>query len=59
MSILSEETLLESGKLFNKIVKAEVWTHALQARLNVRTFGGCLHQTSRYTTREKVNFDEA
>ena len=38
MSILSEETLLESGKLFRKIAKAEVWTHVLQARLepNVR-----------------------
>ena len=54
MSILSEDTLLESGKLFKnlKISKAEVWIHVLRARLDVRTFGVCLHQKSRDTTRE-------
>ena len=49
MSILSEETLLESGKLFRKIAKAEVWTHVLQARLDVRTFGVYLKVRWHYT----------
>ena len=52
MSILSEETLLESRRLFKKIAKAEVWSRVLRALLNVRTFGVCLHQKSRDTTRE-------
>ena len=52
MPVLSEETFLESGKLFKKISKAEVWTHVLRARLNVRTFEVCVHQKSRETTRE-------
>ena len=52
ISVLSEETLLESGKLFKKISKAEVRTHVLRAHLNVRTFGVRLHQNSRDTTRE-------
>ena len=52
MPVFSEETFLESGKLVKKISKAEVWTHVLRARLNVRTFGVCLHQKSRETTRE-------
>ena len=52
MPILTEETFLEIGKLFQKNSKAEVWTHVLRARLNVRTFGVCLHQKSRDTTRE-------
>ena len=41
---LTEETFLEIGKLFQKNSKAEVWTHVLRARLNVQTFGVCLHQ---------------
>ena len=49
MSILSEETLLESGKFFRKIAKAEVWTHVLQARLDVRTFGVYLKVRWHYT----------
>ena len=52
MPILSEETFLESGQLFKKIYKAEIWIHVLRARLNVRTFGVCLHQKLRDTTRE-------
>ena len=52
MPILSEETFLESGKLFRKTCQAEVRTHVLRARLSVRTFGVCLHQKSRDTTRE-------
>ena len=52
MPILSEETFLESGKLFRKTCQAEVRTHVLRARLNVRTFGVRLHQKSRDTTRE-------
>ena len=44
MPILTEESFLEIGKLFQKNSKAEVWTHVLLARLNVRTFGVCLHQ---------------
>ena len=52
MSILSEETLLEVGGYLKKIAKAEVWSRVLPAQLNVRTFGVCLHQKSRDTTRE-------
>ena len=52
MPILSEETFLESGKLLRKIAKAEVRTHVLRAPLTVRTFGVCLYQKSRDTTRE-------
>ena len=52
MSILSEETFLESGSYLRKISKAEVRTHELRARLNVQTFGVCLHQNSRDTTRD-------
>ena len=52
MPILSEETFLESGQLFKKISKAEIWIHVLRARLNVRNFGVCLHQKLRDTTRE-------
>ena len=49
--ILSEENFLKVVYL-REIAKAEVWTHVLRARLNVRTFGVCLHQKSRDTTSE-------
>ena len=52
MPILRKERFLESGKLFRKTCQAEVRTHVPRARLNVRTFGVCLHQKSRDTTRE-------
>ena len=47
MSILSEETHLESEKLFKKNYPKQ----KLRARLNVPTFGTCLHQESRDKTR--------
>ena len=50
--ILSEEHFFKVGSYLRKISKAEVWTHVLRARLDVRTFGVCLHQKSRDTTRE-------
>ena len=54
MSILSEETLLESGALFKKNFQSRNLDTcaASSARLNVRTFGVCLHKKSRDTTRE-------
>ena len=52
MLILSEETFLESGQLFQKNCQSRNLAHVLRARLNVRTFGVCLHQKSRDTTRE-------
>ena len=52
MPILRKERFLESGKLFRKTCQAEVRTPVLRAQLNIRTFGVCLHQKSRDTTRE-------
>ena len=38
MSILSVEKLLESGKLFKKISKAEVWTRELNSMSELSGF---------------------
>ena len=52
MPILSEETFLEGGQLFKKNFQSRNLHSRARARLNVRTFGVCLHQKSRNTTRE-------
>ena len=52
MPILSEETFLEGGQLFKKNFQSRNLHSRARARLNVRTFGVCLHQKSRDTTRE-------
>ena len=48
----AKRRFLKVGSYLRKISKAEVRTHVLRARLNVRTFRVCLHQKSRDTTRE-------
>ena len=49
--ILSEEHFFKVGSYLREISKAEVWTHVLRARFNVRTLRVCLHQKSRDTPR--------
>ena len=48
----AKKRFLKVGSYLRKISKAEVWTHVLRSRLNIRTFGVCLHQKSRDTVRE-------
>ena len=48
----AKKRFLKVGGYLKKIAKAEVWSRVLRAQLNVRTFGVCLHQKSRDTTRE-------
>ena len=48
----AKKRFLKVGSSLRKISKAEIWTHVVRARLNVRTFGVSLHQKSRDTTRE-------
>ena len=52
MPILSEETFLEGGQLFKKNFQSRNLHSRARVRLNVRTFGVCLPQKSRDTTRE-------
>ena len=52
MPILNEETFLEGGQLFKKNFQSRNLQSRARVRLDVRTFGVCLHQKSRDTTRE-------
>ena len=48
----AKRRFLKVGRYLGKISEAQVWTHMLRARINVRTFRVCLHKKSRDTTLE-------